>query len=309
MPPRVRLLAGAAALALLLAACGGAAAPTSTPQPTPTPTPTPAPLPPAVQVLVGGTDIAVGPNRLLLAVLDGEGRPVSQAQLHLRFFFLDGDDPQSPRAEVDALFVGEGIETAQALYSGRATFDVAGSWDVEAVVRKGGQGPLLASARFQVKAKSDAPGIGEPAPPSRNQTLLDVPIEQLTSERPPGDREFYRLTIAEALEQRKPFMVLFSTPAFCQTRTCGPQLDATQALRLSYGDQMNFIHIEVFERPDQLLAGQGQPRVRPTIGEWGLRSDPWVFIVDGQGRVHDRFEGFASAGELEQSVLALLAKG
>ena len=139
--------------------------------------------------------------------------------------------------------------------------------------------------------------------------LSDAPIEQLTSERPPGDADFYRLAIADALEQARPFMVVFSTPAFCQTRTCGPQLDAAQSLKERHGDRMSFIHVEVFQRPDFLLRGEGQPEARPAVNEWRLQTEPWVFLVDGQGVIFDRFEGFAPEAELEESIARLLAAG
>jgi hypothetical protein len=101
-------------------------------------------------------------------------------------------------------------------------------------------------------------------------------------------------------------MIVFSTPAFCQTQTCGPELDIAQALKQQYSGQMNFIHIEVFERPDLLLEGKGEQRVRATVREWRLQIEPVTFLVDAQGLVADRFEGFAPRAELEASVRSVL---
>ena len=301
------LATGVVAMALVAAACSGGASPDTATPAGPTSTPTAEPLPEGVQLIVAASEIVVGPNRLLLAIHDGEGRPVSDASAHLRFFFLDGPDQSVVQAEADTLFLGEGIATARSLYSARATFDMPGSWGVEASISRAGQGPVISRTSFPVQARNFAPKIGDPAPASRNRTSPEVPIEQLTSQRPTGDADFYKLTIAEALQQPKPLMVIFSTPAFCQTATCGPQLEAAQVLKQRYGDRMNFTHIEIFERPDLLLANDDAGReVNPIVREWNLQNEPWVFIIDGEGRVFDRFEGFAPEAELERSILDVL---
>jgi hypothetical protein len=289
---RLALRSSIGMLALFLAACGGSSSDLE-----------------GVRIRVGSTDIVLGPNRLMLAVLDAEDRPLGEADVTLKFFHLDGDDPETVKAETRARFLGRGIPESQALYSARVDLDGTGAWGVEAIIRRGDEGPLTHRFGFRAKTTADVPNIGQPAPSSRNQTLSEAPIEQLTSERPPGDAEFYRLTIADALEQARPFMVVFSTPAFCQTRTCGPQLGAAQSLKERHGDRLNFIHIEVFERPDLLLQGEGQPQTRPTVNEWDLQTEPWVFLIDGRGAIFDRFEGFAPEAEIEESIARLLATG
>ncbi len=298
-PPRLSpkaLLALCAGLALAMTACGGSS---STPGTKP---PADAPL----QLIVPGSDIVVGPNRLVVAILDAEGSPFGGAQVRLRFYYADGPSPSTIKSEQPATWLGAGLAQAQHVYSSRPSFDAPGKWDVEAVASKDGATRISAKGHFIVKARADVPNAGDAAPLTRQETLADAPIEQLTSERPPGDPDFYRLTIADAIAQKKPLMVLFSTPAFCQTRTCGPQLDVAQELRQRYASQMNFIHVEVFERPDLLLVGQGQAKGRAAVLQWRLPSEPWLFLVDAGGKIFDRFEGFAPSSEVEQSVKALL---
>ncbi|MEC9272727.1 MAG: hypothetical protein VYB63_07375, partial [Chloroflexota bacterium] len=68
----------------------------------------------------------------------------------------------------------------------------------------------------------------------------------------------------------------------------------------------NYIHVEVFEDP-HLAEGQ-----RPTGGliaavdEWGLPTEPWTFIIDGQGLVQVKFEQFTAADEIEARLLEIL---
>jgi hypothetical protein len=40
----------------------------------------------------------------------------------------------------------------------------------------------------------------------------------------------------------------------------------------------------------------------PAITEWGLPSEPWVFVVDGTGVVTSNFEGAASEQELRSAI-------
>jgi hypothetical protein len=43
--------------------------------------------------------------------------------------------------------------------------------------------------------------------------------------------------------------------------------------------------------------------------EWNLRSEPWVFVVDGAGIVRARFEGVTTRRELEAALKLVLAPG
>ena len=165
---------------------------------------------------------------------------------------------------------------------------------------------MTVPATVIVTASGFSPAIGQTFPASKNPTTKDVSIEQLTSQRPVGDPDFYTLTIADALQQEKPLMVVVSAPAFCQTQTCGPQLEEAQTLELKYADRMNFVHIETFQRPDLLLEGKANVKVNPVLFELKVQTDPWVFIVDAKGKVYDRFEGYTPASELEASVVRLL---
>jgi hypothetical protein len=45
--------------------------------------------------------------------------------------------------------------------------------------------------------------------------------------------------------------------------------------------------------------------VVPATGEWGLPSEPWVFVVDGSGIVSSAFEGAASNDELTTAIDAI----
>lgn len=149
---------------------------------------------------------------------------------------------------------------------------------------------------LDVKAKPAAIAIGENAPASRNPTLATKAARQITTARPP-DIGLLRFSIAESLRAKKPFVVAFATPAYCQSRTCGPTVDVVDAVRKRFESKgVRFIHVEIYE---DNLPGNG---VNRWVKEWKLPTEPWVYVVDRDGRVRDRFEGAISVSELEQSI-------
>ena len=149
---------------------------------------------------------------------------------------------------------------------------------------------------LDVKAKPAAITIGDPAPASKNPTLATDPASKITTSRPP-DVALLRYSVAESLQAKKPFVVAFATPAFCESRTCGPTIDVVDAARRRFEAKgVRFIHIEIY---DDNVPGNG---VNRWVKEWKLPTEPWVYVVDRSGVVRDRFEGAISVPELEASI-------
>ena len=71
------------------------------------------------------------------------------------------------------------------------------------------------------------------------------------------------MAIAEAIDAGLPLMVVFSTPAYCTTATCGPQLDVVKRLKVEYRDRMSFIHLEIYDNPDEIQGDLSRGRVAP----------------------------------------------
>ena len=149
---------------------------------------------------------------------------------------------------------------------------------------------------LEVKAKPTAVAVGDEAPASNNPTVATKSASRITTSRPP-DTGLLRYSIAESLRARAPFVVAFATPAYCQSRTCGPIVDVMDAVRKRFESRgIRFIHVEIYE---DNLPGNG---VNRWVKEWKLPTEPWVYVVDGNGVVRDRFEGAISVLELEHSI-------
>jgi hypothetical protein len=162
--------------------------------------------------------------------------------------------------------------------------------------------PVVAHGAIQVKEKSDTPSLGDPAPRSVTLTAGDVDdLSTITSSAQP-DPDLYRLSVHQALDAGKPLVVVFATPAFCVSATCGPQVEVVSQVKERFSEQANFIHIEVFENPHLIQGGRPPTGFVPAVAEWNLPTEPWTFVVDKAGRVHAKFEQFTMAEEIEAAL-------
>src|SRR5690606_22282415 len=139
-------------------------------------------------------------------------------------------------------------------YSTQGTFDEPGYWGLVMDIDVGGES-YLAQFKFWVLEHTPEPAMGEPAPASEQTVLADVDdIAAVSSAQSPNEQMLDQ-TVAEAVETGKPVVVAFVTPAFCQTRFCGPVMEAVvEPAWEQYGDRVEFVHIE----PYDLAAARGQ---------------------------------------------------
>jgi hypothetical protein len=181
------------------------------------------------------------------------------------------------------------------VYVTNVNFSRPGTWGVEIDSIVAGR-PHTLHETFKVAKQSTAPGIGQPAPRSHNPTVRDKPARLLDSGRPPDD--MHKLSIAAAIAQHKPLVVLFSTPAFCESRMCGPETEIVERVENQFRGHVNFIHIEVYKNANPADG------YAPTFLQWHLQTEPWVFVVNRAGIITARFEGPSAASELDTAIRA-----
>lgn len=163
---------------------------------------------------------------------------------------------------------------------------------------EGGAEKVQALGNVVVVAEDDAPDVGDAAIASDTPTLSSTggDTSSLTTRRPP-DESLLRYSVAESLAAKVPFVVTFATPKFCSSRTCGPVVDVVEEVsRRVEAENVRFIHVEVFEGNDPAKGFNRWMR------EWSLPTEPWTFLVGGDGKIAARFEGTLSVQELEQAV-------
>jgi hypothetical protein len=251
-----------------------------------------------LNVLLGTLDLAVGGNRLMFALLDAEGEPIKQDSVDLSFAYQDGAEATTG-GEVTA--VPRQWPFDRVVYTAQVSFDRAGTWRMDLDSNLQGQ-PTLASTLMEVGQTPKTPALGSLPPSSRSKTLGDVDrLEELTTD-PTPDEELYLMTIADALQAGKPLVVTFATPAFCLSATCGPQVDVVKELKAAFLGRVNFIHVEVFDNPVEMRDDVRNGRLAQAMVEWGLETEPFTFVMDARGNVSAKFEGFATAEELDEAI-------
>jgi hypothetical protein len=185
-------------------------------------------------------------------------------------------------------------DAALAVYKTSIDFPSAGEWRVAALVKDGKElkGTLLPSA--VVGQFSQVPQVGEKAPRIHTPTREDVSdVSEITTRVPPDTQN--EADFADVLG-KKPIALLFATPQFCQSRVCGPVVDVAEQVKESYGEEAEFIHMEVFEDNDPSKG------VRPQVKAFNLPSEPWLFVIDRNGVVRTAIEGAFGVTELENAV-------
>ncbi len=278
--------------------------------------------PPAVGFApqIVSSDLAVGDNRFILGLIDEvENSPVSDAQLHFRFFKLNGDEATlKSQGDAETLQVTKSYThthedgTTEAhdagdlgVYVTAVAFDSPGTWGIEVAGSVRGQDLAPIRLPFDVTEKSLSVAIGQPAPLSVQQLLSDVDdISDIDTSDPPNP-EMHDITIADAVTSGDATVVVFATPAFCVSQICGPTKSIVDELHQSYEGQANFVHVEPYDL-EIARSGEGLEPLPFLEEEWGLLSEPWVFLVDSEGNVAAKFEAVVSPEEIEQALLQIL---
>jgi hypothetical protein len=267
--------------------------------------------------IILNSPLGVGPNRVAVALTDG-GELLAGAQVSGQIYRLADDPDETPKSQVlhgemaltarsiSAQGASESVGSSPTVYIANVEFDVAGWWGLSLDVDRDGELTEGILVRFWVREQTSEPGIGEAAPRSEQVTMRDVEdVSEIDSTRPPNPA-FHELTIAEALDSGRPVVVAFLTPAFCQTRFCGPVMQSVIVpISAQYGDRVEVVHVEPFD-----LAGAREGKLQPVaaVQEWGLLQEPFVFVIAPDGTVAAKFEGIMEAEEVASALDVLLAE-
>jgi hypothetical protein len=313
----VTLLAMAVAAGLLAAACGGSGGPSDEGKLFPDTIPL---GDGEVFPVITNNSLSVGANRFSLGLLDSENLRILDAKVHLAFYDL-GDGRETLKTEADPRFIPVELSFVDersnretrlvgdnGVYVTPVTFGRAGPWGVLVTVTLDGKEQEPVPFRFAVLDHTREPAVGEAAPASRQTVFADVEdIAEIDSSYP-ARPQMHEVTVADALALGKPIVLAFATPAFCESRICGPVMDTVMdPLYEKYGDEATFIHIEPYDLA-QLRTGTARVPVAATA-DWGIQTEPWVFVIDGEGKVAAKFEGIVALDEVETALLDALGRG
>jgi hypothetical protein len=264
-----------------------------------------------IPILVNA-EVGVGRSRVMIELRDSAGRSLSTPELSTQIGFYDlAASTETVVSQAAGTFRWL-IPDTKAIYAAYADFAHAGDWGIEVTARAAGSPDRTARVTFSVRATTLTPAIGANAPPSDTLTAKDPAEVGAVSTDEHPDPAFYALSIRDAIAAGKPFVVVFATPAYCISGTCGPALDLVKQVAPAYVGRVNFIHVEPYRlqvsggRTQPELDELGHPKPIGAVIEWGLPTEPYVFVVDAHGKVAAKFEGLAYPDELTAALDALL---
>jgi hypothetical protein len=250
------------------------------------------------------TELVVGPNRMLVNLITQNNEPLASATrpVELRLYNLAAD-AANPKVQTQATFLPT-IEGKPGLYRANVSFETAGDWGLETITTEQDGSHRSGRMIFTVRPEGTTPAIGDQAPTSNTPTATSADeIAHVSTDNDP-DPDFYKLSEPDALAQHKPFVIVFATPAFCRTATCGPTLDVIKSAAADYKDKLTFIHVEPYEltftngQLQPVLTNDNLPVAVDATNIWGLPTEPYTFVVDSGGKVTAKFEGIVAPEEL-----------
>ena len=278
------------------------------------------PLDPGFKFVLVSQEVSVDQARFTFVLLDQSEHAIEEARVSVEFL-PSGDYPAPPIANAvyrkiildnvrmsaskwyDAEMEVRGIYAVD-----RPPFNRPGEWELRISILHGdSKSPVEIDVVVQVLEESSTPRLGERVSPIEHLTAADVADLTEISTSPDPLPEMYQTSVANALAQGQPFLVVFATPAFCQSRICGPVGETVASLIPDYREDIAFIHIEPYDL--DLIRGGGKFEPSVEAKAWGLPSEPWVFLVDSSGLLTAKFEGIVTFEELDKAIKAALDRG
>lgn len=252
-----------------------------------------------------------GENRYPFGIFNVDQTPVEDAEVALYF-------AKSPQAPVEGPLPAElvSLETkpayrsqgagapgeATVFYLTRVNFNRKGPWHGLALIKSGdGFEAARITPSPVVGQYPNVAAVGEQAPRVSTPTPEDVggDLSKIDTRQPPSsmhDDDF------KDVVGKKPVVLIFATPALCQSRVCGPVVDVSEQVKDEVGDGVVFIHNEVFRENDP------NKGIRPQMAAFGLQSEPWFFLINKDGTIEKRIEGAIGVAELREAVEQLKQK-
>jgi hypothetical protein len=252
-----------------------------------------------------GRVFQTGTDRFGFGVFDVGQKPITGAQVALYVAPHEGGPASGPypaREETlatDPAFQAQTTandpDAAKVVYVAEPKFTQDGNWDMIAMLRDGDQLRASIVPTIKVGGFQSIPNVGDKVPPVHTPTLADVngDVSKIDTRVPPDD--MHSTDLADALGKQA-VVLLFATPALCQSRVCGPVVDVEEQVSHQTGGDVAFIHNEVYEDNDP------NKGLRSQMKAFGLPTEPWLFVIDRNGKVSTRIEGAFSAAELEAAV-------
>jgi hypothetical protein len=226
--------------------------------------------------------------------------------------FLARDLPLDVRPAFQSETVAKDPDAAKSLYVANIVIPKPGDYAVLGIAKLDGRLVATDPIGLRVSAKDAVPQVGDQAPQMDTPTVKSVGGDIASIDtRTPHDT-MHDVNYADALGKR-PMILLFATPALCQSRVCGPVVDIAEELKAESKGAADFIHMEIY-RNNTIAQGclegtrPADQCFRPQVLAYHLPTEPWAFAIDRHGKIVARLEGAFSKSELQAALKLATAK-
>lgn len=257
--------------------------------------------------LVGGT---VDMDFAFLGAESADGTPQPGPTAQGSFLAVPQKAPERTYQQPTAVAPAEAV----GVYQTQVAFDEPGYWQVTVTADMASGDTVSGTGAFYVLEEHLVPQVGDDAPKATNLTMDDVgdvPKAAIDSRAGTGeatipDPILHRTTVNQALAQQRPFVIVFSTPVWCQSQFCGPITESVQQLASEYGDRAAFIHVEVWR---DFEAKELNDAYDAWVNQGGEGREPWLFTVGTDGVIDQRWDNVPDMDAVESWLQNLPSSG
>lgn len=240
-------------------------------------------------------EINVGQNRIALSIIDSEGASLRE-NIELSYKKIDKEN----RKKIENFNVVKWPNNKYILTT-KINFTSEGYWEIYA---KDKLNNLTNKATLLVKTNSKVPFIGDKISNIKTPNTNLEDINSITTDPTPY-KIFYKYSLDDALNLNKPIVIFFTTPGLCQTGTCGPQIEEMKKLYEDFSDSLIFIHVEIWSNFEEIKkeGNLSVGIVNKAVESFGLEDEPWTFLINSNGFIVERYQGFTNYEEIKKDVL------
>jgi len=240
-------------------------------------------------------DLEVGENRVALTVIDLEGQSISK---NLSFFYKKINN--ETKFAIKDLAISD-WPSKRHVFIAKVNFEESGFWEIIVESNKGN-----GIATVDIKNKSKTLSVGDKISSIKTPSINDFDISEISTDIKP-DPNLYKFDLKTALLKKQPIIISFSTPGLCVTGTCSPQLDQIKKISNTHSGEVIVIHVEVWKNFKEIMK-EGNLSVgilNDSVKMLNIETEPWTFLIDKNGIVRNRYQGFVHFSELEKNLVEL----
>jgi hypothetical protein len=206
-------------------------------------------------------------------------------------------------APVPATFMADGLSPrARGVYVVHLPLTQPGNWDGRVRIA----GKETVELAFPVTAHPVTPVVGAQGRSVTSPTVAkplgtDPLCTRTDADGRAAPCPLHTVSLDQVVGKGTPVAVMFATPARCQSRYCGPVLEQLLSVRDAYAGKVQLVHVEIYKN---LTTSDLVDATETWLGSTG---EPWMFGLDGTGKVLGRLSGAFATSEVTQLLDTLVA--